>query len=91
MNFDDIKNSLNNPEFKIDIPTFLLGLKADSLMNSYKLDSILKRQIEILELQKGKTGQELENAVESEVEMLNEKYSEWLKDDLIEIVNGSDV
>ena len=91
MNFDDIKNELNNPEFKIDIATFLLELKADSLMNSYKLDSILKRQIEILELQKGKTGQELENAVESEIEMLNEKYSEWLKDDLIDVVNGSDV
>ncbi|AOW18675.1 hypothetical protein LPB03_14965 [Polaribacter vadi] len=91
MNFDDIKNSLNNPEFKIDIATFLLELKADSLMNSYKLDSILKRQIEILELQKGKTGQELENAVESEIEMLDDKYSEWLKNDLIDVVNGYDI
>ena len=91
MNFDDIKNSLNNPEFKIDIATFLLELKADSLMNSYKLDSILKRQIEILELQKGKTGQELENAVESKIEMLDDKYSEWLKNDLIDVVNGYDI
>ncbi|MEP5936476.1 MAG: hypothetical protein ABJ218_15275 [Winogradskyella arenosi] len=91
MNFDDIKDELNNPKFNIDIPTFLLELKADSLMNSYKLDSILKRQIEILELHKGKTGQELENAVESEIEMLNEKYSEWLKADLIDIVSGSNI
>ncbi|WP_139059002.1 hypothetical protein [Polaribacter vadi] len=60
-------------------------------MNSYKLDSILKRQIEILELQKGKTGQELENAVESEIEMLDDKYSEWLKNDLIDVVNGYDI
>jgi len=91
MNFDDIKNALNNPEFSIDIPTFLLELKADSLINKYKLDSILKRQIELLELQKGKSGQELENAVESEIVMLHEKHSDWLKADLIEFLNDFDI
>ena len=90
MNFDEIKNILNDPEYKIDIASFLIGLKSDSLMNGYKLDSILKRQIEILELQKGKTGQELDSAVESEIETLNKDYSEWLKDDLIDVLNASD-
>jgi hypothetical protein len=58
-------------------------------MNNYHLKEILKRQIEILELQKGKTGQELESAVEYEIETLNNKFSEQLKDDLIDDVDYS--
>ncbi|TDP02461.1 hypothetical protein [Flavobacterium sp. 245] len=87
MNFDDIKNELNNPTFKIDIGTLLVNIHSTNLMNSYHLKSILKRQVEILELQKGKTGQELESAVEIEIEELNNQFSEWLKEDLINVVN----
>jgi replicative DNA helicase len=58
-------------------------------MNSYYLKSILKRQVEILELQKGKTGQELETSVELQIEELNQMFSEWLKEDLINVVNDS--
>ena len=87
MNFDDIKNELNNPTFKIDIGTLLVNIHSTNLMNSYHLKSILKRQVEILELQKGKTGQELESAVEIEIEGLNNQFSEWLKEDLINVVN----
>lgn len=89
MNFDDIKNELNNPSFKIDIGVFLMRMQTTNLMNSYYLKSILKRQVEILELQKGKIGQELDNAVELEIERLNGEYSKWLKEDLIDIVSDS--
>ena len=89
MNFDDIKNELNNPTFKIDIGTFLINIHSTNLMNSYYLKSILKRQVEILELQKGKTGQELETSVKLEIEGLNQMFSEWLKEDLINVVNDS--
>ncbi|RYJ39310.1 hypothetical protein NU08_1618 [Flavobacterium anhuiense] len=89
MNFDDIKNELNNPTFKIDIATFLMNIHSTNLMNSYYLKSILKRQVEILELQRGKTGQELETSIELEIERLNQMFSEWLKEDLINVVNDS--
>jgi hypothetical protein len=87
MNIEDL---MNNPKFKIDIPTFLLDLKVNNLMNEYRSRAILKRQIHLLELQKGKTGQELENAVEKELEKLNNQFSEWLKQDLIDFVDDSD-
>ena len=87
MNIEDL---MNNPKFKIDIPTFILNLKINNLMNEYRSKAILKRQIHLLELQKGKTGQELENAVEKELEKLNNQFSEWLKQDLIDFVDDSD-
>lgn len=89
MNFDEIKDELNNPKFKIDFGTFLINMHSTNLMNNYYLKSILKRQVEILELQKGKTGQELETSVELEIERLNEIFSNWLKEDLINDVNNS--
>ena len=87
MNFDDIKNELDNPNFKIDIGTLLVSIQSTNLMNSYYLSSILRKQIEILELQKGKTGQELESSVQSEFSDLQNLYSDFLKEDLIDIVN----
>ncbi|WP_298884247.1 hypothetical protein [uncultured Polaribacter sp.] len=86
MNIEDL---MNNPSFKIDIPTFLLDLKIKSLMNEYRSTAILKRQIHLLELQKGKTGQELENAVEKEMERMNNQFSEWLKEDIIDFASDS--
>jgi len=88
MNFDDIKNELNNPNFKIDITALLITIHSDNLMNGYHLKAILKRQVEILELQKGKTGQDLDDAVGNEIESLNEEFSDWLKEDLINDVNN---
>ena len=87
----NIEELMNNPSFKIDIPSFLIQMKIENLMNSYRSKAMLKRQVEILELQKGKTGQELENAVESEIEMLENKFSEWLKEDMIDFATDSDV
>jgi hypothetical protein len=87
MNFDDIKNELDNPKFKIDIGTLLVSIQSTNLMNSYYLSSILKKQIEILELQKGKTGQELENSVQSELVDLHNLFDGFLKEDLIDVVN----
>ena len=86
----NIEELMNNPSFKIDISSFLIQMKIENLMNSYRSKAILKRQVEILELQKGKTGQELENAVESEIEMLENKFSEWLKEDMIDFATDSD-
>jgi hypothetical protein len=88
MNFDDIKNELDNPNFKIDIGTLIVSIQSTNLMNSYYLSSILRKQIEILELQKGKTGQELESSVQSEFSDLQNLYSGFLKEDLIDIVNN---
>lgn len=87
MNFDDIKDELNDPSFNIDLASLLMRIHTGNLMNGYHLKAILKRQVEILESHKGKTGQELETAVESELGSLNNKFSEWLKDDLMNDVN----
>ncbi len=84
----DIEDLMNNPKFNIDLGTLLMSIHSTNLMNSYHLKAILKRQIEILELQKGKTGQELEDKVQSEIESLNEKFSEWLKEDFINDVDN---
>ncbi|WP_298529433.1 hypothetical protein [uncultured Christiangramia sp.] len=83
----NIEELMNNPEFRIDIGSLLMRIHSENLMNSYHLKAILKRQIKILEIQKGKTGQELDDAIESEIESLNDKFSEWLKEDLINDVN----
>ena len=88
MNFDDIKNELDNPTFKIDIGTLLVGIQSTNLMNNYYLSSILKKQIEIIELQKGKTGQELETSVQTELSDLCNLFSGFLKEDLIDVVNN---
>lgn len=54
MNFDDIKNELNNPNFKIDIGTLLVSIQSTNLMNGYYLTSILRKQIEYLNYKKEK-------------------------------------
>ena len=87
MNFDDIKSELENPNFKINIGTLLVSIQSTNLMNSYYLSSILNKQIEILELQKGKTGQELESSVQAEISNLQNLFSDFLKEDLINVVN----
>jgi hypothetical protein len=87
MNIEDL---LNNPEFKIDIPTFILELKIKNLISEYRSIAILKRQVQLIEMQKGKTGQELESAIENEMEKMNNQFSEWLKTDSIDFANRSD-
>ena len=74
MNFNDIKDELNNPNFKIDMGLLLVNIQSTNLMNSYYLSSILNKQIEILELQKGKTGQELESSVQAEISNLQNLF-----------------
>ena len=76
-----------NPTYKIDIGAFLINIHSTNLMNSYYLKSILKRQVEILEIQKGKTGQELESSVQAEISNLQNLFSDFLKEDLINVVN----
>ena len=83
----DIEDLMKNPKFNIDLGTLLMRMHSANLMNGYHLKAILKRQIEILELQKGKTGQELNDVVESEIDSLNEKFNNWLKEDMIQDVN----
>jgi hypothetical protein len=56
-------------------------------MNGYYLSSILRKQTEILELKKGKTGQELESSVQAELSGLNNLFDSFLKEDLIDVVN----
>ena len=87
MNFNDIKDELNNPNFKIDMGLLLVNIQSTNLMNSYYLSSILNKQIEILELQNGKTGQELESSVQAEISNLQNLFSDFLKEDLINVVN----
>ncbi|WP_033962400.1 hypothetical protein [Psychroserpens jangbogonensis] len=87
MNFDEIKDELNNPSFNIDLAKLLMKIHSENLINGYHLKAILKRQIQILELQKGKTGQELDVTVQKEIENLNAKFSEWLKEDFIKDIN----
>ncbi|MCB0745779.1 MAG: hypothetical protein KDC67_17885, partial [Ignavibacteriae bacterium] len=83
MTFDDIKDGLENTDFNINHSYFLVKIHAKNLINSYYLQEILKRQIELIELQKGKTGQELESAVESELEKKKKKMKDALNIDLV--------
>ena len=89
MNIDDIKNELNNPKFKIDIVALLFNIHKINLLNSYHLKSILKRQLVLLELQKGKQGQELESAVERELEALELEFSNWITEDIVDVLRYS--
>lgn len=84
----DIEDLMKNPKFNIDLGALLMSIHSTNLMNSYHLKAILKRQVQILELQKGKTGQELDESVQTEIDILNEKFSEWIKEDIISDVDN---
>ena len=82
MTDNEIFDQLNNPEFKINLTSLLLSIRANTLMNKYHLQEVLKLQLEIKELLQGNTGQEAENNVESKLSELDSNFQEYLKDDL---------
>lgn len=82
MNTDDILNQLNNPKYKLNIALLLWEMHKTNINNSYYLIQILKAQLEIKELLQGKTGQEAESNVESKLNELEKKFSDYLKEDL---------
>jgi hypothetical protein len=84
MNFDDLKNELNNPSFKLDKSQLALHNISANLYSSYYLREILRIQIELLELHKGKTGTELEDSVDKKMTNLSEEFQKWHDIDLIE-------
>lgn len=85
MNIEDL---MNNPKINIDLGALLMSIHSTNLMNSYYLKAILKIQVQIVELQKGKAGQELDDSVQKEIDILNEKFSEWFKEDIISDVDS---
>lgn len=91
MDINDLDKQMNNPSFRINIGAFLLNIQQTNLMNSYKLKTILEKHIEIKEMLKGKTGQELESSVIEELDLLNQKFIEWLKEDLIDLIHNSNL
>ena len=78
-----IEDKLKDVKFSYSIHDLLIQLKTESLMNAYHLRAILELQVEQSELQKGKTGQELETSVESRINKLNETFREFLYRDMI--------
>ena len=87
MNDNEIFDQLNNPEFNIDTSKLFLEMLTTIRMNSYHLKSILKTQLEIKELLQGKTGQEAESNVEAKLNELASKFSDYLKEDMIDDVD----
>ena len=87
MTDNEMFDQLNNPEFKIDTSKLFLEMLTTIRMNSYHLKSILKTQLEIKELLQGKTGQEAENNVEEKLNELASKFSDYLKEDMIDDVD----
>jgi hypothetical protein len=84
MEFDEIEDELNDPRFKIDPATLLMKIHSENRMNGYRLQAILEIQLKVPETLHGKTGQELDTTVQSKLEELNNRFSEWLQDDIIE-------
>jgi len=84
MNIEDLKN---NPELNINVIELLMNVHSTNLMNSYYLKAILEKQIQIIKLQKGETGQELNSSVQAEIDLLDKKFSKWLKEDFISDVS----
>jgi len=85
-----IDKGLENLTFTFDLGKTLLEIKATTTSNNYYLRKIIELQIESIELQKGLIGQELETSVESRIEMINDKISELVQNDLINGVDFSE-
>ena len=82
----DLLNEIRKKNFKMDIPSFLLQIQTTNLKNSYYLDTILRKQIEIIALVKGKKGDELDDCINKEIEHYNKLYSEFLVEDILNSV-----
>ena len=82
----DLLNEISKKNFKMDIPTFLMQIQTTNLKNSYYLDTILRKQIEIIALVKGKKGDELDDCINKEIEHYNKLYSEFLVEDILNSV-----
>jgi hypothetical protein len=89
MNFDDINDELNNPSFELNKMQLVLHNISSSLYSRYYLSAILQTQIELLEVYKGKTGQELDDSINEKMEEWTDKFDEWHKTDLVDIIRDS--
>lgn len=68
---DDLLNKLVDEDgLELDLAKVLFKILAMLDSNSHKIDSILKRQIEIIELLNGKVGEELDESVMEKLEDL---------------------
>lgn len=70
MDIEKLSSGLENQEFTVDLTKLQILLLQFSIKNDIRQESILKRQIEIIEILKGKVGQELEDTVYSKTEEL---------------------
>ena len=78
------KNKLKDLSINLNIETVLLQLRAESLNNSYKLNEILRLQLQIIALQKGKDINDIDADVNSKMDFLNKQFSAFLREDLKE-------
>jgi len=81
MNFDDIKNELNNPNISLDNGKIVMSNITSNLYSTYYLKIILRTQIEILESNKGKTGSELHDAVDEKMKHWASEFDKWYEVD----------
>ena len=83
MNIEELLNDKNKLSFELNVgKTYVTLIELLTLNNAY-LQSILKRQIEIQELIKGKSGQELEDDVTKKVSFLSESIFEVAEENRI--------
>ncbi|RKE90260.1 hypothetical protein [Ichthyenterobacterium magnum] len=83
MNFDDLKNELNNPKLNFDNGQLILHFISKNLYNDYYNRAILKTQLEILELSKGTLPSEIEEVVDEKLLAWTDKFSQWHKTDFV--------
>lgn len=77
MDFDDLKNDLNNPKINLDNGMIAMQNISDSLHIRYHLKIILRTQLELLELHKGKTASALEDAVDEKMNYWAKEFDKW--------------
>lgn len=88
MNIEEI---MKDPSFNIDSGKLISFLITKLISNEVKLNAILEIQVKLLELQKEKTGQELESACLSTLEKLNDYHEEEVKSRLLNVIDSLSV
>lgn len=89
MSTNQLLEEIKNKNFKMDIPLFLLQMHKKNLVNNYYLDTILRKQIEIIALHKGKSGTELDECVNKEMEHYNNLFNDFVIEDMINLLEES--
>lgn len=86
MKFENLDNELNNANLKFDNAQLVFHFISQNLYKNYFNRAILRTQLELIELYKGKTGTELTDSVDEKMREWMDKFEELHKTDFAQSI-----